>query len=287
MNQLTALMQKKIAGIPVIYIVGLFVAILAVVAWRMKSSATDPDPVTESETVTEEDVTGDPSYPGGAPTFVANPAPVYIPPDGNQGEQSIDSNEKWMRRAIEWLAGNGHASVDQATVAIQKYLAGEHLSVSEGKLRDLAISHYGLPPEIPQSGGTDEPATPIPQTPTPQNPTPRTPIPPTYYTVTGNNDNTWSKLAVKFYGSGDDNHVDYLQSWNVRSGAPHSGTIANGIRLWIPVYQSPKYITANASMRTAADIIKKNPPLNSVDMLEELNDGMKFPVAVGTRVRVL
>lgn len=293
MGNLSALMQKKVAGIPVVYIIALFVAILAVVAWRMKTPTEDVPPEDAGEPGSDGDVSGDPAYPGGAPTFVANPAPGYISPDANQGEQSIDSNDKWMRRSIEWLAGNGHASVDQATVAIQKYLSGEHLSVSEGKLRDLAISHYGLPPELPTSGGTDEPSTPIPPvppgpvTPTPDPPAPRTPIPPTYYTVTGNGDNTWTLLTKKFYGSSDDAHIDYLQSWNVRSGAPHSGTIANGVRLWVPVYKSPKYISATATMRTTTDIIKKNPPLNSVAMLQELNDGMKFPVAIGTRVRVL
>lgn len=287
MEKLSALMQKKVAGIPVIYVLGLFVAILAVVAWRMKTP-TEETPV-EDAAVSEEvpDITGDPSYPGGAPVFVANPPPTYISPDGNQGEQSIDSNDKWLRRGIEWLAANGHASVDQATVALQKYLAGEHLSVSEGKLRDLAISHYGLPPELPNSGGTDEPSVPVPVTPTPDVPAPRTAIPPTYYTVTGTADNSWTLLAKKFYGSGDDAHVDFIQSWNVRSGAPHSGTIATGTRLWLPVYQAPKTISATATMRTAEDIIKKNPPLNSVAMLTELNDGMKFPVSIGTRVRVL
>jgi hypothetical protein len=34
-----ALMTRKVAGVPVIYIAGLFVAILAVVAWKMKPAA--------------------------------------------------------------------------------------------------------------------------------------------------------------------------------------------------------------------------------------------------------
>lgn len=288
MESLKALMGKKVAGIPVIYIIGLFVAILAVIAWRMKPSA-EPSETPVEPTATEEDDPfgqGDPAYPGGAPTFVANPVPGYLNPDANQGPSSIDDNMKWLRRSIEWLVGQGHASVDQATVALQKYLSGEHLSVNEGKLRDLAISHYGLPPELPDSGGTDEANSPLPPNENPpSNPPPLTFTPPGYY-VTRAGD-TWTSLATRFYGSGDDAHVDFLQSWNVRSGAPHSGGMAAGIRLWVPNYSPPKYIKATATMRTAADIIKKNPPLNSTAMLSELNDGMKFPVAIGTRVRVL
>lgn len=283
-------MSKKVMGIPAVYIVALLVIILAVIAWRMKPSA-DPvaDETTSETTGEEENVSGDPSYPGGAPTFVANPTPGYLSPDANQGEQSIDDNDKWMRRSIEWLVGNGHASVDQATVAIQKYLSGDHLSVSEGKLRDLAISHYGLPPELPTSGGTDEVNPPLPTTETPPtgDPTPVKNVPPRYHTVVGGTDDTWTKLVKLYYNRTDNDAIDYLQSWNVRSGAPHSGTMAVGTRLWIPVFQSPKWIKATATMRTAADIIKKNPPLNSTAMLSELNDGMKFPVALGTRVRVL
>jgi hypothetical protein len=291
MESLKALMSKKVAGIPVIYIVGLFVAILAVVAWRMKPAA-EPTEEPVDPTATEEDDpfgSGDPSYPGGAPTFVANPTPPYLSPDANQGPGSIDDNMKWLRRSIEWLVGQGHASVDQATVALQKYLSGEHLSVSEGKLRDLAISHYGLPPELPDSGGTDTPNPPLPPVPpvppTPVDPAPETFRPPGYYTTKAGD--TWTKLVTRFYGNSSNEAIDYLQSWNVRSGAAHSGSMPAGLRLWVPNYLAPKYIKATATMRTAADIIKKNPPLNSTAMLSELNDGMKFPVAIGTRVRVL
>jgi len=283
---LSGMMDKKVAGIPVVYIAGLFVAILVVIAWRMKTAKDTPPPEDAAATDTA-DVSGDPASPGGAPTFVANPPPAYISPDANQGPASIDSNDMWARRSIEWLAANGHGSIDQATVAIQKYLAGEHLSVNEGKLRDMAISHFGLPPELPTSGGTDEGSDPIPPVVTPiPAPTEHTSVPPTTYVVTASV-NTWTKIAQKFYGNADNVHIDYLQSWNVRSGAPHSGAIPVGTRIWVPVYHSPKYIKATTTMRTATDIIKKNPPLNSVAMLQELNDGMHFPVANGTRVRVL
>lgn len=286
MESIKALMSKKVAGIPVIYIVGLFVAILAVVAWRMKPAA---DPAVETPVdaggTGEGDVTGDPAYPGGAPTFVANPAPGYLSPDANQGPSSIDDNLKWQRRSIEWLVGNGHASVDQATLALQKYLAGDHLSVNEGKLRDLAISHFGLPPELPTSGGTDEPTPTLPVVPSPPV-TPVTTIPPRFHTVKGGSDNTWTKLVKIYYNRTDNESIDYLQSWNVRSGAPHQGTIPTGTKIWVPIYQNPRWIKATATMRTAADIIKKNQPLNSTAMLMELNDGMKFPVKIGTRVRV-
>lgn len=288
MPAIAEFMKKKVAGIPVLYIAALIVAVLAFVAWRMKSIPTPVEETPESSGEVEGDTAGDPAYPGGAPTFVANPVPGYLSPDANQGEQSIDDNYKWLRRSIEWLVGNGHASVDQATVALQKYLGGDHLSVSEGKLRDLAISHYGLPPELPSSGGTDEGSVPLPPSnPIPPTTGPITKVPPTYHTVAGTSDNTWTKLTQLYYHTSDNAAIDYLQSWNVRSGAPHSGAMAVGTRLWVPKLQAPKYIKATATMRTASDIIKKNAPLNSTAMLTELNDGMKFPVAIGTRVRVL
>lgn len=267
------LMQKKIAGIPAIYVAGLFVAILAFVAWRMKPAKEPP-----VDNTTPDDTSGDPAG-DSVPTFVANPAPTYstgVPANG--APVSIDDNDKWTRRAIEWLIGQGIATPSVATNAIQKYIAGEQLSQSEGALRDAAIRQFGLPPELPTGGGTDIPA----PTPTPAPGPDDGHIPPKFHTVKGSSDNTWTEIAQLYYHRSDDAAIDLLQSYNVRLKSP----FAAGTKLWVPRWTSPKYVKATATMRTTTQLISKNPPLNSVAMLQTLNDGMHFPVKVGTRVRV-
>lgn len=277
MDKLKALMSRKIGGVPVLYLVAGLVIVLAVVAWRMKPAADVADEQLGAEDGGEP-VDGDGDG-GPVPPFVANPPPAYtVPSPDPNGTPTADDNDKWMRRSIEWLAGQGHASADVATIALQKYLGGEQLSVAEGKLRDLAIKHFGLPPDIPTSGGTETPA------PVPNTPVPVRYIAPGYHTVTGPSNDSYTDMARLFYGRTDNDAIDLIQSYNVSHG--HQGPFPVGTRFWIPKYQAPKYVKATANMRTTAQIIAKNPPLNSVKMLQELNDGMKFPVAVGTRVRV-
>lgn len=273
---LKGLMEKRLFGIPVLYLVIGFVLILAIVAYRMKPSI--------DEAATDDE--GDPSEGNptetGQPLFLANPPPVYSTPEPTEETESAntDDNQKWLRRAIEYIATSGIATADMATVALQKYLNGEQLSIAEGRIRDAAIKKIGLPPEIPTSGGTASP-TPIPA---PTKPTPKKYIAPAFHDVTGDTDNTYTKLAKLFYNRTDNASIDLIQSYNVSK--PQKGPFKKGERFWIPAYHAPKYIKATTTMRTATDIIKKNPPLNSLKMLQSLNDGMTFPVKVGTRVRV-
>lgn len=285
MNGLRELWGKKIGPVPVPVIALVVVVILAVVAWRMKATAgvpTEEIAAVEEETAAAADLQ---DAEGRIPPFVANPPASGSPvPDTDGQIGQVDSNDQWMRRAIEWLAGQGHATADQATIAMQRYLAGEQLSIAEGRLRDLAISHFGLPPELPESGGTVDPVvtTPVPTTPVPS--APKRYIAPGFHTVTGPSDDSYTDMARLFYGRGDNAAIDLIQSYNVSRG--HQGPFPVGTRFWIPKYAAAKYVTATKTMRTAAQIIGKNPPLNSTKMLTELNDGMKFPVAIGTRVRV-
>lgn len=273
---LKALMERKVFGIPVLYLVGGLVAILAVVAFRMKPGVDVP---AEEETASIDAVDeGDPF--GVNPPLVGGGGTPVQYPDPNT-PSTVDDNDKWLRRAAEWLAGQGHATADQSMRALQRYLMGEQLSMAEGKLRDLAIDHFGYPPETVESGGD----VPVPDPPTvPTTPTPKKYIAPGFHTVTGSSDDSYTDMARLFYGRTDNAAIDLIQSYNIAQG--HEGPFKVGTRFWIPAYAGPKYVKATASMRTAAQIISKNPPLNSVKMLNELNDGMKFPVAIGTKVRV-
>lgn len=277
---LSGLMQKKVMGVPVLYLVAGFVIVLALVAWRMKPGAgVTPDPAEDTGAAPDAGGGLTEGGEGAIPPFVANPSPGYggvAIPDPNASGGTPDDNDKWLRRAVEWLAGQDHATADAATGAIQKYLAGDQLSVAEGQLRDLAIRQFGLPPEIPQSGGTAAPVTPTPTT-------PKKYIAPGYHTVSGPEDDSYTDMARLFYGRGDNAAVDLIQSFNPTKG--HEGPFPVGTRFWIPPYTAPKYITATASVRTSAQIVARNPPLTAA-MLKEFNDGMKFPVKAGTKVRV-
>lgn len=287
---LKSLTQKKVAGVPVLYIGAVVVVILAVVAWRMKTPAGVPDAEVAAGDAADpaaEDVAAEERI----PPFVANPPATGSPVPDPGGLGQVDDNDQWMRRSIEWLAGQGHATADAATIALQKYLAGDQLSMAEGRLRDLAISHFGLPPEIPTSGGTVDPVVPGP---TPTNPPPTTTNPPvtppkvykpnTFHTVTGPKDDSYTDMARLYYNRTDNASIDLIQSYNVTKG--HEGPFPVGSRFWIPAWHAPKYATAKKGMQTASEFVAKNQPLNSTKMLAELNDGMKFPVKIGTKVRV-
>ncbi|WP_204045978.1 hypothetical protein [Acrocarpospora phusangensis] len=279
-------------GVPILYVVGALAVILAVVAWRMKP-ATGVQ-LADEPAAEDEPAAGDPA--GGVPLpYVSGGSVSQAPlPDPNDGP-SADDNDKWLRRSAEWLAGQGHATMDAALIALQKYLAGEQLSMEQGRLRDLATDHFGYPPDLPQSGGTgngdapddpDVPTPPVPPTPPVVVPAePKKYIAPAFHTVSGPSDDSYTDMALLFYGeSGVQYGVDLIQSYNVKHG--HQGPFPPGTRFWIPKYAPPRYVIATASMRTASQIISKNPPLNSVAMLQELNDGMTFPVKVGQKVRV-
>lgn len=277
-----ALTEKKVFGVPVLYIAALFVVILAVVAWRMQSAS---EPAAE-ESAEELAATGDEEIPDVDYSSLATPGTVTVSsPTGVTTTPLPDDNDRWMRRAIEWLAAQGMATADQATIAIQKYLAGDQLSYEEGKLRDAAIGQFGLPPEIPISGGTAPPPTPTTDTPTPTptTPTPAKYVPPGWHVVTGKSDDGYQEIAKLWYGSAANDRVDLIQAYNTT--LPHQGPLKVGTRVWIPKYSPPKYIIAKKGMLTASEIIAKNPPLH-LKMLYELNDGMKFPVKAGTKVRV-
>lgn len=292
MDKLRELWGKKVGPVPVPVIALVLVAVLAFAAWRMKKPAgVQPD---ELETAADDEAAAnnEETAEDRIPSFVANPPATGSPvPDTGGQIGQVDDNDQWMRRSIEWLAGQGHATADQATIAMQKYIAGDQLSIAEGHLRDLAIAHFGLPPELPESGGTTPPVvtTPTPTTPTPTTPKPTTPAPkkyiaPGYHTVSGSSDDSYTDMARLFYGRTDNASIDLIQSYNVTKG--HEGPFPKGTRFWIPAWHAPVYIKATSTMRTSAQIIAKNQPLNSEAMLRELNDGMKFPVAVGTKVRV-
>jgi len=273
LEKLRALMSRKIAGVPILYFVGFGVAVLAVYAYQTQVVSEDQgdDPLADTDPTTENSADGDPDS-SGQPTFTANPSnpPVTANPDSNS-PITVDSNELWAKRAIEWLVQTGQANGGTASNVINKYLAGDTLSYAEGALRDAAIKQYGIPPEPPLS------------TPTGARPATRqfTSFPGTH-TVKGASDNTYGELSQLYYGRNDGLGIDLIQGKNRNAGS--GGPFPIGTKIIIPKWQTPKYYRATSARNTASAIAKANGI--SIYQLEKFNDTLRFPVKVGTRVRV-
>lgn len=268
-------LRKKIAGIPVLYIAGLFVVVLALVAWRMKPSEPgEGDPAEEDDA----DQMGDPAdadYSGfatnGTVTVQQGTDPATVSP------VVVQTNETWARNAANWLVAQGLASGTAAQTATRRYIEGESLSVDQGKWIDAAVKQFGIPPEPLTAGGITKPSVPI-SLPSKQG------TPPTTHTVTGNKDTSFWDLAALYYGSKHYDYVNLLEVKNIGIVPKGSGNkIPKGTKVNIPKYTAPKYYTATGTL-TAQQIAAKNGTTAAIVM--EFNDSLKWPVRKGTKVRV-
>lgn len=267
-------LMRRIGGLPV-WQWGLLVgvAVLAVVAWRMKS-AQEP---AESELSPQDEPSaefGVSGSDGGSITdtggFSANDSP-FIPPLTVNPTFSTDTNDKWARRAIEWLSANG-SSPGVAHAAIYAFINGDQLSYDQGALRDKAVSQFGWPPEEVLPGGTS------------LMPAKRQfAHPPGTHVVKNSNDNTYGEIANLYYGSAAQQSLSLLANANKSLGT--SGPFAPGARVYVPVLVAPKYVIARRpGYDEKGEIASKNSI--SIKSLEILNPGMHFPVKDGARVRV-
>lgn len=264
--------QKKVAGIPVLYLAGAFVAILAIVAWKMKPSVPPEEPTGDESTTpgnvpTDE---GDVDYSG----LATNGTVTVVQGNQNQ-DQAADAptNDDWERSAVDYLVSAKMATPGEAQSAINKYLEGANLSFDEGKLRDAAITKLKLPPEPLHTIGStgSEPAKKQAGT-----------LPGTHI-VKGPNDNTPGKLAVLYYGNGDALHVNKIVSENLALG-PAGATYNAGTKVHIPFYANPRYYTIDKSHVWPSQVAAKNGI--SYHQFTALNPGLVAPYKVGTKVRV-
>lgn len=263
-----AIASKKVAGIPIIYVV-LGVAIIAVIgAIRMKPS---PDPVEPVETEADEFAGDLPDT--SQPVFSVTPSIVQPTNTSVMGTATPDTDELWKRRAIDWLRQNGY-NVDVATSAITKYLDGEPLTDTEKAARDRAVIVFGLPPE-------GVPSVLVP-TPTQNLPASGQGVPPLTHTVKGTSDDTFAELAKLYYGfaTAQSGGVALIRIQNVGMVEPFQP----GQAIKVPKYTVPKFFKATADYRSATKIAAKNGTTAQMVML--LNPAKSFPVAVGTSVRV-
>lgn len=139
----TGLLKRKVAGVPVIYLAGGFVAVLAVLAWQMKPAAEESD-----DAETAEDESGE-IYPRPTDGTV-----VVQPVQPTPAEPPYEDNETWLRKAVAFLVARKGRSPGEAQQAMQSYIAGEDLTYDQGVMRDDAVRELGLPPDSFRAGRT-------------------------------------------------------------------------------------------------------------------------------------
>lgn len=274
MANMSELMRKKVAGVPVIYLAGAAVIILGIVAYRMKPTT---NPATTDNTAT------DAANPSGA-TDEANAGADYaglsstgtvvVAPQTTTPVDAVkETNESWGRTAATYLTTEKHHNAGDAQEAITLYLQGSPLSFDQGAMRDEAIAKLGYPPEALDTIGTVS-----------QRPAKKQIVSlPGYHTVENSGDNSFTKIAALEYGTGNDEHTQEIAAKNTQYG--NGGDILPvGTRVYVPVFTQAQYYVATKTTLTSGAIGKKfNMPSTAV---EALNPGFTWPIPVGRKVRV-
>ncbi len=273
MSRLSELMKRKVLGVPMLYLVGAFVAILALVAWKMQQTPPEADTPVDPEADQEQD--GAPPLAGGDTSnydAITGKGTVIVSPTEPITEPTVvETNETWAKKAIEWLVQSNKASAGAAQTAISKYLAGSQLSYSEGALRDAAVKEKGLPPD------TVTQASPTASQPARKAFTGRS----GWHTVKNSNDNTAVKLAMLYYGANTSSTTGLITKANSKIGG---GPYAIGTRVFIPDLNPVRYFTTTSKIRSKKAIAAANGI--PVSRLEKYNPGLANISPVGKKVRV-
>lgn len=277
-NPPTSFLRRKVAGIPVIYLLGAAAVALAVLAWRMQNapdSDVEPGAEAASDAVPMETVQNNSDVNTDYDGFVAKSSITAAPAEKVEEEKPEETNAQWLKKSVEWRVSQG-ASGGTVQAALQAYLSGATLSVEQGAERDKAIKQFGLPPDPPEKTGTAV-AAPVIAPAKSQGTLPR------YHKVVNTNDDTFADIARIYYPTYDATSVTLIANAN-RGRLVGSGPFKAGTSVYVPKYAVPKYYTSTKKTNTASEIAKKNGI--SVSALTALNPGMKFPLKSGTRVRV-
>lgn len=149
-SKIGAVFQRKVLGVKVLYLVGIFVLVLGIYAWRMRDTATT---AVDAATDATADVGGDGSettIPAGTAGYesLATTGTVVAAPStaGEAGANSaITSNEQWLKAGTAFLNAQGISSTD-AFNALSIYVNGGSLSVKQKGYVDRVIVEYGVPP---------------------------------------------------------------------------------------------------------------------------------------------
>ena len=272
----TSIWRRKVAGIPVIYLAGAIVGVLAIIAFRMRNTnaetpMADNVPM-ETDQNTEAD-TFDTNYDASYAAFQTKGSITAAAPETATQEPVVETNETWLSKAVQWNIKNG-VTAGTAQNALQTYLAGSSLTAEQAVIRDNTIAEFGLPPDPPYQTSATPKATPSARN---QGPLPR------YHKIESTSDNTYAKIASIYYPSSDKTSVDLLRNAN-RGRLVTDGPWRIGTTVSVPKYVIPKYYTSTKKTNTAKEIASKNGI--STASLTALNPTVKFPVKAGTRIRV-
>lgn len=154
-EQIKGFLDKKVAGVKVLYVVFALVLVLGVYAWRTWRTDTISEGSTAGGTgATEGDGSIDES---GALSALTTAGTVYVATpetglDVSGDTGAIDSAQDWISKGVAWLIESGKASGTAAQTALAAYIANRDISYQQGQLVDAVISKYGVPPEGGGSG---------------------------------------------------------------------------------------------------------------------------------------
>lgn len=249
------LARKKVAGVPVIYLAAGAVAILAVVAWKLKPSATAPAD-------TPVDSGGDPNaVDESAYDGLATQGTVTVVQQPNQtvADPVVQTNSTWVRDGAAWLVSTKKADGTTAYAALTKYVGGQDRSYDENVLVNAVIEHQGAPPEDIAEGGTAG-----------SKPAQKQGEPPTVHTITGSSDDTWPELAQLYYNNGSGENQDLIQFANPNLGSS-PGPFSIGTKVTIPAYHAPRTYKVPKGPVTWAVVASRNGI--SETQLKNLNNG--------------
>lgn len=259
MASFSEIAHKKVAGIPVLYLGAAFVAILAIVAWKIKPASTGDAPADNGGTDASDPAVGDLSDPyaglGTNGTVTVVQQPTNTTPD-----PVVKTNDDWVRDGATWLGttAGGNVPGTEAYSALQKYVTGQDRSFQENGWVNAWIAQGGLPPEGVSEGGTV-------QTKPAQK---QFPSPPGTHNVTGNSDNTLALLANLYYGNASGDTINLIEESNPSLAT--ATTLPIGAAVKIPVYAAPVTWTVPSRMTWAQAAAKNG---TSEQVLKNLNNG--------------
>lgn len=271
------LLSKKVAGIPVMYLLAGIAVIGLVYALKMKSSVAK-DSGDAGDTTSSNTDQGAASDTGNAYSGLNGTGTVVVAPQTPPAEDAtVETNETWAKAAIDYLIEQNLASPGAAQAAITAYLEGANLTYEQGLLRDAAIRKLKSPPQGVNPGVTaDRPAQ------------KQFSNFPGSHTVKGSNDNTAAKLSTLYYGTADSLHVDLIVEANTQYG-PKTTTYTVGTVVKIPEFKGYNYYTTTKTVRTFKAIAAKSGL--SVAQVKALNptrtetESMNLPIGLRVRVR--
>lgn len=165
MDRLKEFMAKKVAGVPVMYLVAGAVVILGIVAWRMKATTSATTAAASGDATDTAAAAGDNA--AGSATTTTNPytgldtggtvtTTTPMPSDTTTSADTTTDNDSWLKDAVTAVtAANANITPLDAQTAIQAYLNDPGtLTTAQQTIVNSAIKSTGQPPTTPVASPT-------------------------------------------------------------------------------------------------------------------------------------